>query len=511
MAAGTAARAALALWLVCGAFAGASPEALELFAVHPQAKRAATPLRAAAEHAIDLRLEVFASGLVSTGTWLRVEPAPGVAFTAVVGRIETDVNGTLSLYAPLHDRDFAYLTLSLSGDQVLGEVCLPDDQRRYAIRFDAPAKRHVARNVADDDLDELPPGPVLYPPWPPAPSADAAADALDAPEMLAATANTIVDVMVVYTPAAASWAGGTAGINNVIAQAISMANASMANSAVPLTFRLVHSAQVNYTESGNSQTDLARLQATSDGHMDVVHAWRNQYGADLVCLFANVSDVGGLGYALTSSGLSWGFAPWAFSLVRVQQASGLTTVHELGHNMGAGHHKQQNVQPGPQLYDYSAGWTWTGTNNANYCSVMAYNSGYPNGKSYARVAYFSNPSVRHMGRATGHSSNGDNARTLRATRATTAAYRKAPDPFWFNATALDNRVMLRWAAPTGAGFSTNLVHVRFSTADHPAATNQGTFLYQGGARQYLHTNPVSGQTHYYSIWLSHDGTTFVEP
>ena len=119
--------------------------------------------------------------------------------------------------------------------------------------------------------------------------------------MVAADTAATVDVMVVYTPAAASWASANAGnINLVISQAMEKAQLAMDNSNTLMNMHLVYSGQVAYTESGNSGTDLDRLTSTSDGYMDNVHALRDQYGADLVTLFAEVEDTGGLGWLLNT-------------------------------------------------------------------------------------------------------------------------------------------------------------------------------------------------------------------
>jgi hypothetical protein len=62
-------------------------------------------------------------------------------------------------------------------------------------------------------------------------------------------------------------------------------NMSMTNSGIyNVTFRLVHTTKVTYTESGNFSTDLTRLAGNGDGYMDNVHVLRDQYGADLVGL-----------------------------------------------------------------------------------------------------------------------------------------------------------------------------------------------------------------------------------
>ena len=84
-------------------------------------------------------------------------------------------------------------------------------------------------------------------------------------------------------------------INNVIAQAMAKAQLALDNSNTLINMRLVHSAQVAYTESGSYSTDLDRLTSTSDGYMDEVHTWRDQYGADLVAIFTHENVTGGVG------------------------------------------------------------------------------------------------------------------------------------------------------------------------------------------------------------------------
>jgi hypothetical protein len=49
--------------------------------------------------------------------------------------------------------------------------------------------------------------------------------------------------MIVYTPAAKTWAGGEAGIASVIAQAVEKGQLALANSGTNLTIELVHAAR----------------------------------------------------------------------------------------------------------------------------------------------------------------------------------------------------------------------------------------------------------------------------
>ena len=104
---------------------------------------------------------------------------------------------------------------------------------------------------------------------------------------------------------------------------------------------------MDYTELDTGD-DLDNLTYTSDGIMDNVHILRDAYAADLVILLGHISFTGGLAWLLNDSPENGGSPNYGFSLNRVQQASGtFTVVHEIGHNMGLGHSKIQNLQPGP--------------------------------------------------------------------------------------------------------------------------------------------------------------------
>ena len=102
-----------------------------------------------------------------------------------------------------------------------------------------------------------------------------------------------------------------------------------------------------------------------------------------------------------------------------------TIVHEIGHNMGCGHHKSQNAQPGPGMFPYSSGSRWIGTDAQRYCSIMSYESGsyYTDKTSHTRVPYFSSPDLSHMGTIIGSPTDADNARTIRQSKTAIAKYR----------------------------------------------------------------------------------------
>lgn len=231
--------------------------------------------------------------------------------------------------------------------------------------------------------------------------------------------NTTVDVMVVYTAAAATANGGSSGMTALINASVASANTAYVNSGVSTTLRCVYSGQVTYTESGQLATDLPRLANTSDGYMDTVHTLRNQYSADLVCLITHTgSDAAGIGYLWTASASASAFSPYGFSVVLdVYSDANLTFAHELGHNMGCGH---ASGDGGSGAYAYSYGYKFTASGTA-YRTVMAYAPG-------IRIPYFSNPSRTYLGAATG-TSTANNVQTLNNSRTVTAAIRTPSVPY----------------------------------------------------------------------------------
>jgi hypothetical protein len=97
-----------------------------------------------------------------------------------------------------------------------------------------------------------------------------------------------------------------------------------------------------------------------------------------------------------------------------------------------------------------------------------------------------------------------------AVRSNAFTYLDVP-AFKLTAVALTNSVMLRWPNPQDYGYGSEVVNLRYSATDYPAATNAGTGIYLGANRSYEHVGRTSGQACYYSIFVSEDGTSFVEP
>ena len=180
------------------------------------------------------------------------------------------------------------------------------------------------------------------------------------------------------------------------------------------------------------------LDATREGTgaWGAVKAKRDEVGADVVTTMidtGSASGVTGLGYSLERTPVS-GFSESAYNVCAIRAvAQGHTMTHETGHNLGAGHASAVDpaqISPGPQLFDYSSGHHFTGTNGVAYHTVMAYYyDGF--GNTYTPAPFFSSPDCTYMGTAVGDAEH-DNARTLRETYAAAAKWRAQKVPLSYD-------------------------------------------------------------------------------
>jgi len=361
-----------------------------------------------------------------------------VTDTVIIDKIFNYLPGTFTIRGCVADKEMTRLFITFTGEKLIALHNTPEQGRDYHIIYDETNRMCCIKDINPQTANYLEGAPVLVPP-------DSSIKQIEKEELIKSNdfslvgltetdadgENTTIDVMIVYTPAAKYWAqANDNGINNTISQAMSLGQTALDNSNVAIHLNLARKEEVNYTESGDSITDLDRLTFYSgydpwegEGkirYMEEVHGWRNESHADLTALLTQCEDVGGVGWLLN---IKNGWSELGFCLARVQQISWFyTLIHEWGHNMGTHHRKDQTVQPGPGLYPYAAGWRWLGENGYRYCSVMSYTDSW-DGKGVNRIGYFSNPEVTHMGAATGHETDGNNAKCLNEIRSIIAGYR----------------------------------------------------------------------------------------
>ncbi|CAM9373608.1 unnamed protein product [Scytosiphon promiscuus] len=215
-----------------------------------------------------------------------------------------------------------------------------------------------------------------------------------------------IDVMVLYSPEAMSSLGGlnTQQMETNIAKELVETSQAMQNSDIPLEINLVHVAQLPYTQESSVSSALSSLASNRD-----VAALRDAHFADLVQLIGDFSSGPcGQGYIFN------GYFNSGFSVVEASCLDNLTHTHEIGHNLGAGHNRED---ASTRETDYAHGYRHCSSTD-RYRTVMSLATGC----NVPRVNLFSNPDVDYLDKATGTSTE-NNAREIRENMVTVANYR----------------------------------------------------------------------------------------
>ena len=323
--------------------------------------------------------------------------------------------------------------LSKSGDSIFASISQVTHHSFYEIIYNHDRNSYVLLEVDPHKRDDFSCGADHLPEVPEMPQPKKDSHPGQSFQLNNMESPAMIDVMIVYTPAAKEWAENnvSGGIENVLNQAMARAQLTVDNSEVDITFRLVHSGMVDYDESSTSSlTDIYRLTASPAynpwgpeyaGYMDEVHYWREMAGADLVALLS--TDSGGIAWTPTGSTMN---DRLGFSQTAVQIAMSRVFTHELGHNMGSAHSRNQNANAAGSSggrTEYATGWRWTGNNDVGYASVMTYLDG------DVGVDLFSNPDVLFEGVPTGSYDEenpfapADNSKSLNEIKHVIASYR----------------------------------------------------------------------------------------
>ena len=163
--------------------------------------------------------------------------------------------------------------------------------------------------------------------------------------------GSVIDLLIAYTQDVPGGFSSGEALTAAIDMAVASTNRALDVSKVRTRLRLVHTTQVQYEETGDSDIDLSRLRSSSDGFVDVLHSLRDEYAADLVALVTERMDrhcgIAFLGFPAST-------ASAGFSVTKRVCLTGSTFSHEIGHNLGAQHDWYDDATAG--AYSYAHGF-----------------------------------------------------------------------------------------------------------------------------------------------------------
>lgn len=208
---------------------------------------------------------------------------------------------------------------------------------------------------------------------------------------LVQAANSVIDVLVVYTQGANTAYDGapTTRIN----QLFQLTNDIYRDSGVNLEIRLAGMHQVNYTDDNSAETALNDMTKATHAAFSGVAAKREAVKADMVILYRPYKSVH------ASCGLAWigrdftglTYKNYMFSHIAMNSCPDFVTAHELGHNMGLTHSRKQDGQGG--AYSYATGYGVDG----QFVTIMAYATSFNVDYWSGTVYKFSQPGLMCKG------------------------------------------------------------------------------------------------------------------
>ncbi|MCY4563792.1 MAG: M12 family metallo-peptidase, partial [Gammaproteobacteria bacterium] len=329
----------------------------------------------------------------ATAVTLALNLFEDTGFKGVIVRTAPTASG-YSLSGHLEDVPLGTVSLVMNGGTVAGSVRTPS--ATYTIR--SAGDGHV--EIRQVDPSTLPPGaePVAPTPYQ-SDSFRRKSAVLDHDD------EAVIDVLVLWTPAAKEEAGGRAAIEALIDLYVVETNQAYQDSGVQQAIHLVHKEEIDYVEDEDDvSVDLLRL-ADPDGYMDSVPGLGDRTGADLVNLVV-ASGPGFCGIAiggtLEGDKLVLGGESSSFSVVRHDCHAG-TFAHELGHNMGLQHdrylERNWEFKPYPYAHGYvnQAAFASDAVDTQRWYTIMAYPDHCVSaGFVCTPLLRFSNPDQSHL-------------------------------------------------------------------------------------------------------------------
>jgi hypothetical protein len=351
-----------------------------------------------------------------TGARLNLNLWPDASFLGVVERTRQRAQKRLSIKGHLYEMPDSSFIIVVNEDVAVGVIRTNSPNEFYQIHYLGDGTHMVSRidprfyppeedecfptnevNSPDKGGTENDPGGYTE-------KSEAFTESCTQPE-------TVFDVLMAYTNLARQAMGGT---NAAIAQcqlAIDVSNDAYDNSQVPARMRLVHTMEVNFSESGDQCDWLDWL----DSEPAVTTA-RDTYRADFVNMLTSTGS--GCGRCNADATRAFTVAKWT------RAVNSWTLAHEIGHNIGCQHNREDAGCTG--IYTYSYGWHFFGDSGTHWGTVMSYKG--------TRIAHFSDPDISFDGQPTGvpigDPNEAHNAQTIINRKSTCEGFRLTRYDIW---------------------------------------------------------------------------------
>jgi hypothetical protein len=317
-------------------------------------------------------------------------------WVAALRRVDPpDVNGFRSWVGVIDGADYSHVVITERAGVVSG--LMTTGSEAYQVRTLASGtfllERVDVRASANHSVVPATPGPPEV-----------------ARDVIASDDGTRIDVLIVYTEAAQTAAGGRNQIEATASQIISDTNTILSNSGVAPRLNLVATIPVTHDEYGSAPIDMPAISG-----LPAVTSARDQVGADIVHILLSNADVfnEGASYLLTNPAAA-DFD--AFSAAKVNTLATFGPSSQMAFNFGAYYAPEDSAQTG--VFPYSRAFK---SPALGFRTLQALPCGFPD--SCPRIPYLSNPAVQYLGATIGGLAQ-NNAATVNNIALTVANWRQ---------------------------------------------------------------------------------------
>ncbi len=350
------------------------------------------------------------------GTWLNLNLLPDASFLGVVEQIKQRAQKRLSIKGHLYEMPDSSFNIVVNEDVAVGVIRTSSPNEFYQIHYLGDGTHMVSRidpRFYPPEDDECFPANEVDSPGEDEPEnnpggytekSEAFTESCTQPEA-------VFDVLMAYTNLARQAMGGTSAAIAQCQLAIDVANDAYDDSQVTARMRLVHTMEVDFNEPGDQCDWLDWLDS-----QPAVTTARNTYRADFVNMLTSTGS--GCGRCNANESRAYTVARWD------RAVNTWTLAHEIGHNIGCQHNREDAGCTG--IYTYSYGWHFLGNSSAHWGTVMSYKG--------TRISHFSHPGITFDGQPTGvpigDPNEAHNAQTIINRKSTCEGFRLTRYDIW---------------------------------------------------------------------------------